>query len=931
MNVKILIVGIMVACIVIVGLLLANAPTATAQPAQGDWTITGEEVVENENIVLDGNLIVKSGGSLTLRNTTLRMNVQYDGQYGISVECEGSLFIYDSNMISNSEYGFTFHADSSNLVIKNSELRTLTGEGLAITNTDYAVIENNTILVTSQGESESCIMMYRCQHSMLKNNRISLYPPLSDVPLLYTSISGGICFIRSHNNTITGNHISDTQDGFNLAYSWNNRITNNTWIGPIGVADLQELAPRWWSVSTTELRGEGGVWLGPWSNNNIVENNTMFLCGTAIAVIHQSSNNRFANNTIKGAGKGIVLRWGSNNIIDNNDVSDVWEFDAVHVYCAHNNFIINNRISSAVGGIGLFTSDNNTVHGNTISDSGRGVFLFDSFGNSIVNNEVSTSIMPIVVADSSNNIIHRNNFVENIYRGYDNGDNDNWGNYWEEAIGAPYAIPPKGVDQQPSNVHVPISSVQAPELELLPFEEVPHRESLIEDQRVWQNQTIILKEGATIQNGGSLTLENVTLIFAPEEVALTFSRVNPLSITVKSGGSLFIYNSKIIGPEWGALGGFQIVVYEDSTFVIRDSEVRNGGYGWGSGAVAMEEGASGAIIENNTFTRTYCAISVEQSYNTRVINNTISNSVIGINVLGNENITVTGNKISKIAYQGIVEDAPFIPIINNTICDVWGEGILPCHWGIILENNSFSNVRGPSVLFQHPMIFAYNHGFRAFSFDSANVEAGQEITVFVRLAHTKATLDFPPEPPFPQTIDELLSLPHAVRLRVNGEIIDSKLVTLALGESATVELTGVAREAGTYDIVVEPAGVFKITDLHIDPIEAQPGQTVSIGVEVSNEGEVECSYNVVLKVGDEVVDNKEVTLEAGKSTTINFAVVKEAGSYDVDVEGQTGTLVVKVISGEGAPPAEGIPIVYVVVGVVATVAAIGLAFALKRR
>lgn len=86
-------------CLVLLSLTLfsaMNAPTATAQPSQGDWIVTGVEVVENENIVLGGNLMVKGGGGLTLRNTTLKMNVQYDGQYGISVEPGASIFIYDS-------------------------------------------------------------------------------------------------------------------------------------------------------------------------------------------------------------------------------------------------------------------------------------------------------------------------------------------------------------------------------------------------------------------------------------------------------------------------------------------------------------------------------------------------------------------------------------------------------------------------------------------------------------------------------------------------------------------------------------------------------------------------------------------------------------------------------------------------------------------
>jgi len=305
-----------------------------------------------------------------------------------------------------------------------------------------------------------------------------------------------------------------------------------------------------------------------------------------------------------------------------------------------------------------------------------------------------------------------------------------------------------------------------------------------------------------------LTIRNATVIFEPEEAVYSKRRGhkdNPFQIGVDSGGSLFIYNSKIIGPEWGPLGGIQVVAYRDSNLIIRDSEIRNAGFWCGSGAVAMEDGASGAIIENNTFISTYSAVSVEHSYDTRVIDNTISNSVMGINVIMSENITIAGNKISKTAWLGIGIGGSQTPVNNNEISNAWGVGIFPNHWGIMPEDNSFFNIKGPSVLFQHPNILTGPSRFRAFSLDSTSVEAGQKITVFVRLAHAKPFYGWSSDPDVPQTIYEVLSIPFSVRLRVNGEIIDSEPVTLDLGESTIVELAGTAEEAGIYDVMVQPA------------------------------------------------------------------------------------------------------------------------------
>jgi hypothetical protein len=59
----------------------------------GDWSVTGAETLENVCILLDDNLTVESGGSLTLRRVRLALNGTYSGQYGIRVRPGGALTI----------------------------------------------------------------------------------------------------------------------------------------------------------------------------------------------------------------------------------------------------------------------------------------------------------------------------------------------------------------------------------------------------------------------------------------------------------------------------------------------------------------------------------------------------------------------------------------------------------------------------------------------------------------------------------------------------------------------------------------------------------------------------------------------------------------------------------------------------------------------
>jgi Periplasmic copper-binding protein (NosD) len=108
--------------LLLVSPLFPRAPIA--QPAQGNWVITGKKVVRNESITLDGNLTIESGGNLTLINAVLILNVQHDGEYGISVASGGSLYIYNSTIEpASSANRFTFLVYGDAFVMEGTTLK----------------------------------------------------------------------------------------------------------------------------------------------------------------------------------------------------------------------------------------------------------------------------------------------------------------------------------------------------------------------------------------------------------------------------------------------------------------------------------------------------------------------------------------------------------------------------------------------------------------------------------------------------------------------------------------------------------------------------------------------------------------------------------------------------------------------------------------
>jgi hypothetical protein len=88
---------------------------------------------------------------------------------------------------------------------------------------------------------------------------------------------------------------------------------------------------------------------------------------------------------------------------------------------------------------------------------------------------------------------------------------------------------------------------------------------------------------------------------------------------------------------------------------------------------------------------------------------------------------------------------------------------------------------------------------------------------------------------------------------------------------------------------------FSLSSLVISLDEVAPGEEVKISVSVANTGGKEGSYTVVLKINGITEAEKGVTVAAGDSQTVDFNVTKEeAGSYDVVVDGLSGSFTVVV-------------------------------------
>ena len=135
--------------------------------------------------------------------------------------------------------------------------------------------------------------------------------------------------------------------------------------------------------------------------------------------------------------------------------------------------------------------------------------------------------------------------------------------------------------------------------------------------------------------------------------------------------------------------------------------------------------------------------------------------------------------------------------------------------------------------------------------------------------------------------------------------VKPKEVTLASGASETVIFTFIPKEVGSHEVIVgdltQTIEVCRPASISVSPYffevvpnPAEPGSSVTVTVDVENNGDIEGTDIVTLEVDGEEVESLEVTIGPDGTERVEFApFVKDTpGEYTVRVQGEWRTLMV---------------------------------------
>ena len=287
------------------------APLSEPESDHYDWNVNNVSVIENDNILLNGNLTITSTGNLTLRNVVLKLNCTENGTYHIKVQSGGILLIENSNITTNnSEFRSYWEVNpGSNIKLIDTEVSNFgwneTYLGLVI-NADNSFIDNCTFTNCHVGvgfiDSESGQII----NCTFKNNFYSIYLERAANNEIHgceisDGISGIVLVNSSENNIVSCDIYSHNDPGIFLYYSYNNLIDKCT--------------VQYHMYSYYDFKAKGIFIKNSWGN--IVNGSKLYSNSNGIYI--ESSYGNVVNNCDlrNNLDSGINIYFSAQNLIDN--------------------------------------------------------------------------------------------------------------------------------------------------------------------------------------------------------------------------------------------------------------------------------------------------------------------------------------------------------------------------------------------------------------------------------------------------------------------------------------------------------------------------------------------------------------------------------------------------------------------------------------
>ena len=222
-----------------------------------------------------------------------------------------------------------------------------------------------------------------------------------------TEFYAGIYLSGADHCIISDNKVSNNWYGIWLYDSSSNTLTSNTASNNNRGIELYDSSNNNELASNTASNNQGGICLGSSSGNTLTGNtaNSNSYCD-GISLCDSSNNNELTSNTASNNWVGIGLGDSSGNTLTSNSAnSNSWA--GISIGCSNGNTLTGNTASNNNEGIWLHESSDNTLSGNSANSNSywAGISLYDSSNNNKLTSNTANSNfrVGIYLQNSSNN------------------------------------------------------------------------------------------------------------------------------------------------------------------------------------------------------------------------------------------------------------------------------------------------------------------------------------------------------------------------------------------------------------------------------------------------------------------------------------------------------------------------------------------------
>ncbi len=358
-----------------------------------DWTVTGEESYKDRIIFLSSNLLIESGGKLTLDNVELAAGEGYFDRFKVIIYKGGELHASDSVIASvhpDQYYDFKVYGK---MTLERCVLKGMTGEVYRRYNDDYSnwtqIMRGGVEILSDDVAITDCtvrdfkgVAIY-CNNSspVIEGNRID------DINNSYALV------LNSSSSRITGNHF--TGGGGLLIYSSSSFFHNNI-IRTEGMG-LRILMSDVNISSNIISSKDNGRPIDAEKSDLTIRNNVIINGFSAISCDY--CNVSISNNTLKDNYVGI-FEYKCNSIMKHNSFynyfAGIFSTDSV-THIENNAFIGQKMVSVTLENSSSFIKNNSIV-----GEQGLiGIIVTDDSPVEIIDNDIEGFLMGIVIMDSS--------------------------------------------------------------------------------------------------------------------------------------------------------------------------------------------------------------------------------------------------------------------------------------------------------------------------------------------------------------------------------------------------------------------------------------------------------------------------------------------------------------------------------------------------